>query len=535
MYKLLILGGGSIFMKMKKIVALLLALTLVLTMFAGCGQKSEDTGKTTETTKTETSSSSNNNQPTAKTLVYGLSGDVDNFDPYSNQTLDFIKTLGFNCYESLLHIDEDMKYEMDLAESYEHPDDLTYIFKLRKGVKFHNGNTMTAEDVKFSIEHATDPNVGSWLGAYFTQVKSIEAVDENTVKISLSEVAPAFLDGLCMLKIINKGTEGSLKQKPIGTGAFKFISWAPNDNITLEKFADYWDADKVKIDKLIIKPIPDQTVAMTNLEAGTINLYEDLTIANAIAAESKNNIKVLTSKSSNSTALFEVGLHNVPAFSDPKVMAALCHALDKETINKEVYNNMAKVIWSPFPSGAKYYADLEGNTFDLEKAKALLSETKYKDGFEFKLTIMSGDTMGEQIAVIWQAALAQIGVTLKINIVEFSVWLDEYLGRTYEMIHNQYPMAGTDPSTYCNQILFPLLSYQAANIPGLGDLINQGKTESDDAKRAEIYKKIQELIVEYKPVISIVEAPLVYGATNNLNGVEINPVGHTFLKNATLD
>ncbi|HHW32287.1 MAG TPA: ABC transporter substrate-binding protein [Clostridiaceae bacterium] len=521
-------------MRMKKIVALFLALTLVLTLFAGCGQKSENTGKTTDTQKSDTSSSTSSKSE-EKTLVYGLAGDIDDFDPFSNQTLRFIKTLGYNCYESLLHINENMQYEMDLAESYEHPDDLTYIFKLRKGVKFHNGNTMTAEDVKFSIERAIDPNVGSWLGAYFTQVKSVEIVDENTVKINLSEVSPAFLDGVCMLKIINKGTEGALKQKPIGTGPFKFISWAPNDNITLEKFADYWDASKVKIEKLILKPIPDQTVAMTNLEAGSINLYEDLSIANAIAAGAKDNIKVLTSKTSNSTALFEVGLHNVPAFSDPKVMAAICHALDKETINKEVYNNMAKVIWSPFPSGAKYFVNLEGNTFDLEKAKALLNETQYKDGFEFKLTVMAGDTMGEQIAVIWQAALAQIGVNLKINIVEFSVWLEEYLDRSYDMILNQYPMAGTDPSTYCNQIIYPLLSYQAANIPGLGDFINQGKTESNDAKRAEIYKKIQELIFEYKPVISIVEAPLVYGATVNLKGVEINPVGHTFLKNATLE
>lgn len=520
---------------MRKIVSLLLALALVLALFAGCGQKSEDTSKTSDSQKTDSSSTSDGSKVTEKTLVYGMAGDIDDFDPFSNQTLRFIKTLGYNCYESLLHIDEDMNYEMDLAESYEHPDDYTYIFKLRKGVKFHNGNTMTAEDVKFSIERAKDPNVGSWLGAYFTQVESVDIVDEYTVKINLSEVSPAFLDGLCMLKIINKGTESTLKQKPVGTGPFKFISWSPNDNITLEKFDDYWDAGKVKIDKLILKPIPDQTVAMTNLEAGSIHIYEDLSIANAIAAETKENIKVLTSKTSNSTALFEVGLHNVPAFKVPKVMAALCHALDKETINREVYNNMAKVIWSPFPSGAKYYVNLKGNPFDLEKAKALLSETDYKDGFEFTLTVLSGDTMGEQIAVIWQAALAQIGVNMKINIVEFSVWLEEYLDRSYDMILNQYPMAGTDPSTYCNQIIYPLLSYQAAHIPELAELIEQGKTTSDEAKRAEIYKRIQEIIVEYKPVISIVEAPLVYGAVKNLNGVEINPVGHTFLKNATLD
>jgi peptide/nickel transport system substrate-binding protein len=519
-------------MDKKKIVALLLALTMVVTLFAGCGGSSK-TSSSPDTTSSPSSSSDSKTKE--KTLVYGLEGDIDNFDPFSNQTLRFIKTLGYNCYESLFHIDEDMNYEMDLAESYEKVDDLNYVFKLRKGVKFHNGKTMTAEDVKFSFEHAMDPNVASWLGTYFTQIKSIDIVDENTIKINLSQVTPAFIDGVCMLKIINKGTENSLKQKAIGTGPFKFVSWAPNDNVTLEKFSDYWDASKVKIDKLVIKPIPDQTVAMTNLDAGSLNLYENLTIANVIAAESKKNIQILTSKSSNSTALFEVGRHNVPAFDDPKVMAALCYALDKETINKEVYNNMAKVIWSPFPSGAKYYVDLEGNPYDLEKAKALLKETKFADGFEFKLTVVTGDTMGEQIATIWQAALAQIGVTLKINIVDASVWLDEYLGRTYDMIHNQYPMAGTDPSTYCNQILSQLYPYQAANIPDFENLINKGKNESDDSKRAEIYKKIQELVVEYKPVISIVEAPLIYGATANLKGVQINPVGHTFLKNATLE
>ncbi len=527
----------------KKLISILLVVFFCVMVFAGCQSSPPAETASAAASAQETKEAApapageeQTNAPAASsssdTLVYALSNDVDDFDPFTNQTLTFIKTIGYNCYESLLHIGEDMSYVPDLAVSWENPDEKTYIFKLREGVKFHNGNPMTAEDVRFSFEYAMDEANASWLGAFFKVVEKVEAVDETTVKFTLNSVSNTFLDDVAMVKIINKGTEGALKQTPIGTGAFKFVKWEPNSNITFEKFADYWDADVVKLNTLILKPIPDKKIQLTNLASGDVNLVEDLPMSEIESIEGNDALNVIQSKSSNSTVLFEIGRHNKKEFSNPKVMEALFHAFNKDVINTSVYKGLGKVIWSPYPSGAKYYKDIAGNAYDLELAKSMLDEAGVSN-LEFDLYIATGFIEWEKLAVLYQADLQKIGVKMNIKKVEFSEWLDAYLGRTYDMIINQYPMAGTDPAVYNSIILTQLADYQLKDQPEILALIDEGAKESDDAKRKEIYEKIQDLVFEIKPVASIVEAPILYGATSGLEGIVINPVGHTFLKEAS--
>lgn len=512
-------------MKSKRLLAMILVMTLALSLcLAGCNKPTEPAGGEDDKPPVDT--------PISKDiLTYSIASDIDNFDPYTNQTTTFIKTFGYNCYEPLLHIGVDMEYVPDLAESWEHPDDLTYIFKLRPNVKFHNGNVMTGEDVKFSIEHAQDKAVGSWLGAFFSGVESVTA-DGLTVTIKLKQISNTFLDDISMLRIVNKGTEGNLKQQPIGTGAFKFEKWIPNDSVTLVKFSDYWDAANVKLSKVVLKPIPDKKIQLTNLASGDVDIVEELPASEIESIEKNKDLKLIKAKSSNNIIHIEVGRHNFKPFANPKVMAAMGHALDKATINKTVYKGLADVIWSPYPSGAKYYKNMEGNPYDLNKAKALLAEAGYADGFEFDLYIATGFTEWEKIAIIYQASLAQIGVKMNIKKVEFTEWLDAYLNRTYAMIINQYPMAGTDPATYNNIIMAGLTKYQTSDLAELNQLIEEGKNEGDDAKRSEIYGKIQDVIVEYKPVMSVVTAPVLYATNAHLHNFFSNPVGHTFFKTA---
>ena len=493
----------------------LLLLTMVLTagLFLGC-------------------LSGNAGASSQSTLTYALSGDIDNFDPYTNQSLTFIKSIGYNCYESLLHIGADMEYVFDLAESVEHPDDMTYIFKLRSGVKFHDGSDMTAEDVKFSFERTQDKDLGAWQGVFFTCVDSIDIVDANTVQFNLGTFSNTFLDNCVMVKIIKQGTENGLKQAPIGTGPFKFVKWSPNDNISLEKFADYWDAHNVKLEKLIFKPIPDKSIQLANLSSGAVNLVEDLPLAEIDRINSDPGLQLLQPKTSTATVLFEVGRHNFAPFADPRVMEVMAMAFDKETINKSVYKGLANVIWSQYPSGFKFYKDIKGPGFDLEAAKAKLAETPYADGFEFTVWLLAGYTEWENLSVIYQADLAKIGIKMNIRIGELSEWLDHYLNRTYEMICNGGPMAGTDPAVYDGIILSQLYPYQMADLTELQDLLNSARMEADQEKRAEMYGQIQDLVYEYKPVMSIVETPVLCGASANLKGVVVNPVAHTFLKEA---
>lgn len=506
-----------------KLFAVVLAIIMAFSL-AGCAPNES----------TPTSPGGEQTTTPSDTLTIALNGDIDEFNPFTNQTLYFINTMGYNMYESLLHLDENLKPVGDLATSWEQPDPQTYIFHLREGVKFHNGETMTAEDVKFSFEYTQDETVASWLATYFADISSIEIVDESTIKISLSKVNNAFLDSCAMLKIVKKGTEADLKQKPIGTGAFKFVSWTPNDRIVLEKFDDYWDADKVKLEKIELRVLPDKSIQIANLQSNTIQFMDQVPVVNVDTIKSNSTLQLIQTEGSTSTSLFEVGRHNCEPFSDPTVMAAMGYALDKETINEVVYNNYGTVGWSPYPTSTKYYKEEEGNPYNIEKAKELLATTKWADGFEFDLCIDSAYPDWEKIAVIYQADLEKIGIKMNIKKAEFSEWLETYLNRTYDMILNQYPMVGSDPATYNGIILAQLVDYQTKDLPELNELITQGASETDEAKRAEIYGKIQDIVVEYKPVINIIEDPRLYAAAANLKGVEINPAGHIFLKNATL-
>ena len=312
------------------------------------------------------------------------------------------------------------------------------------------------------------------------------------------------------------------------------MSWTPNDKIVLEKFDDYWEADKVSIKKVEIKPLPEKSIQIANLQSGTIQLMDTVPTTDIDTIEGNANLKLVQTKSSTSTTLFEVGRHNCEPFSDPVVMQAMGYALDKKTINEAVYKNYGKTGWSPYPSGAKYYKEIEGQPFDLDKAKELLATTKWADGFDFDVYIDVGVPEWERIVVIYQADLAKIGINMNIKRVAFSEWLDTYLNRTYDMIVNQYPMAGSDPATYNSIILAQLVDYQTKDLTELNELVDAGAAETDDAKRKEIYEKIQEIVVEYKPVINIVEDPRLYAMSANLTGVVINPVGHMIYKNAKL-
>ncbi|NLV48311.1 MAG: ABC transporter substrate-binding protein [Clostridiaceae bacterium] len=497
--------------KLTKLLSVLLVLTLLTFTVAGCQQEEEE--------KTS--------------LTIAINGDIDNFDPFTQQLNLYIRLIANNCMEPLFYLNGDMEYEMALATEYEQIDELNYTFKLREGVKFHNGEAFTADDVKYTIEYAMDEANASYRATYFSTVESIECPDDYTVNIKLTDPTPAFLDAIAAQVIVCKSVDAAtFETKPIGTGAFKFVSWTPNDNITFEKYADYWDVAKVKVDQLILKPFADQSVSMTNLEAGSIDMIYELQPVNTATVSGKDNQKIIQPATSNSMTVYEIGRHNFEPFSDPDVLNAMFMAFDKETIAQEVYYGNAKAAKSVFPEGAKFYKAVDDITFDPAAAASLLAGTDYADGFEFDLLILSGDTANEQIATIWQAELAKLNIKMNLKVSELSVWLDAYLGRTYDLIANAYSMVGSDPATCCAQIIAPLLDHQAADIPDLGTLIETGKGSADEAVRNDAYSKIQDLLIQYKPVyFTMVTNPL-FAAKENLNGIEVNGMGHLILKAA---
>ena len=360
------------------------------------------------------------------------------------------------------------------------------------------------------------------------------ATDAHTLEIELSAPQAGFIDNLAYTAIVSKSTtQDDLTTTPVGTGAFKFVSWTPNDNITFEKYDGYWEADKVNLEKLIFKVIPDTTVALTNLKSESVQFLGSVDVETANSISKEDKLVLIESETASTVYEVEIGRHNNEALADKEVLRAMFLALDRETVANNVFAGKASASKSPFPSVSKYYAEVDTEGYDIEKAKEVLSKTKFADGFEFEVYVLNGDAASQQTMVIWQDALKKLGITMKINTCEVSVWLDAYLNRSYDMIANYYSMVGTDPSTYCSVIMTALSDYQTKDLPELNQLINDSANGTDETVRKENYRKVQEMITEYRPVVSYVECSNLNGITDDLQGVVVNAMGHAFFKYAS--
>lgn len=507
---------------MKKILTLILALTMCVSLLTACGgsDSAPEGGNAVSTTDTST-------------LTCGINQDIDNFNPFTNQQIPFVNVVNFNCYECLFHYNENMELEMDLATGYEMTDEVTYVINLREGVKFHNGEDFTADDVIYTIESIKDENNGAWRNSQYANVDTMTAVDAHTLEIKLATPQASFIDNLAYTAIVSKSTTPEeLTRNPIGTGAYKFISWTPNDSIKFEKFEEYWDAEAVSCESLVLKVIPDTTVALTNLQSGEIQFMGGIDVESANTVSNTEGLKLLQSKYANTIYEVEIGRHNNPALADPEVVRALFLALNRDVVAESVFGGMATASKSPFPSAAKYYKEADTEGYNLELAKEVLAGTAYADGFEFTVHVLTSDTLSQQTMVVWQADLKELGVTMNIDICEVSVWLDAYLSRSYDMIANYYSMVGTDPATYCSVIMSALADYQTADLPELNEAIQNGAMGTDDAARTALYETVQDMIVKYRPVATYAECPNLDGAAANVSGIMVNGMGHTLLKNA---
>ncbi|MBQ5841421.1 MAG: ABC transporter substrate-binding protein [Clostridia bacterium] len=495
---------------MKKFLALFLSVLLCVGGLAGCG------GQQTNV------------------LTIGIEQDIDNFDPFTNQQNPFVRIINFNCYETLFHYDADMKLVMDLATSYEKVDDTTYTFKLRTGVTFHNGEPFTAEDVKYTINTIKDEATGAWRNSQYANVAEMTTPDTHTLTVKLAAPQAGFIDNLAYTAIVSKSTTpAQLTTTPVGTGPYKFVNWTPNDSIKFVKNDNYWEADKVNMKELVLKVIPDPTVSVTSLQSNTVQFLGSMDIESANTVAKTDGLTLLESNYASTVYELEIGRHKNKALADPEVVRAMFLAMDRKTIADVVFSGKASAAKSPFPSAAKYYEAVDTEGYDVEKAKQVLAATAYKDGFKFKVQVLSSDSASQQALIIWQSDLKKLGIDMQIDICELSVWLDAYLKRDYDMIANYYSMVGTDPSTYCSVIMTALADYQTKDLPELNKLILDSANGSDETVRKANYKKIQEEIVKYRPVISYVECTNLNGLANNLSGVTVNAMGHAFLKYAS--
>jgi peptide/nickel transport system substrate-binding protein len=462
-------------------------------------------------------------------MTIAAAGDIDTGDPHISQLLIYNNVVRLNVFNSLVRYGPTMDYQPDLAEKWETPDDKTYIFHMRKGVKYHNGQIVEAKHVEFSLKRIGDKK--TVFSSRVANVDTYDVVDAATIKITLKQPQADFIDGLTWLSIAAPEAEATLDKKPIGSGPFKFTEWVPNDHITLQRNPDYWEPNIPRVEKLTFKIIPEAQVAVTNLQAGTLDGMLDIPTAQAVFFKGSKEVKAIIQPTS-SIHIFELmGKNSDPIRTEPKVRQALAYCLDKKAIQKTVFSGEGRPKWSWIPQDSWAYKNEDGYPFDTDKAKALLKEAGLEQGFEFSVIIPSGYPDGEKAATIWQAGLAKAGVKLNLKVQELSVWLDNYINHTYDVTWNVFP-GFADPNYFVALGLKPHLKDQWQNAEA-DQLADQANAVLDQAKRKDLYAKLQDVFVADLPVLVIQEAPQSSLTRPTVSGWFINTIGQVIVRGAS--
>lgn len=425
-------------------------------------------------------------------VTVGMQLEPPHLDPTSAAAGAIDSVLYSNVFEGLTRFMGDGSVVPGLAKSWDiSADGKTYTFHLQDGVMFHDGSAMDAEDVKFSLDRARAEDSTNAQKALFAGISDVMVVDPLTVKVSLSEPNGNFLFNMAWgdAVIVAPESIGDIKTNPVGTGAFKFAGWVQGDRIDLEKNASYWGTPAV-LDKASFKFISDPTAAFAAMMAGDIDAFSGFPAPeNLPQFEADPRFQVLVGSTEGETILSTN--NKQPPFDNPKVRAALAHAIDRQAIVDGAMFGYGTPIGTHFAPHNPAYVDLTAQSaYDPDKAKALLAEAGFPDGFETTLHLPPPSYArrgGEIIA----AQLAQVGIKAEITNVEWAQWLETvFRGKNFGLtiVSHTEPM---DIGIYAR----PEYYFQYDN-KAFQDLMTELNSATDPAKRTEMLQTAQRIIAD---------------------------------------
>ncbi len=442
-------------------------------------------------------------------------------------------------YSTLMALDPDAKPYPELAESYEiSPDGLQYTFKLRQGVKFHNGDDFTAEDVKFTFDRLRAPNSGYSYGAQVQDIKSVDVVDPHTVRFTLNKCVGPFLiyvafpgSSIVPKKLVESGHD--LNAKPIGTGPFKFVSYEPRSAIKFERNENYFEQGKPYFDAMEYRIISDITALTTGLMSGVVNFSNEIPPKDFASIKANPDLAALTLERSRYNWLLPNNSRK--PFDNPKVRQAISYAIDRQALVGGAFFGLATpILGGVIPQWNWAFApDLQPVPPNgaPEKAKALLAEAGYPNGFETTMTIASSFPNLMAIVPIIQQNLAKVGVSAKIGTMEIPRYWDEVWSTSNFDITTMYwlsPLADPDDFVSNNYHSGMAINVQKYSSAEMDKLLEDAKTASTQEQRKELYRKMQELSFRDMPIVPLVNGWLLIGHTKKLQNYR--PMRTGFLK-----
>jgi peptide/nickel transport system substrate-binding protein len=482
-------------------------------------------------------------KPDPDTLVMIIENSPTNLDPRvgldaQSERIDEL------LFDDLCTRDDHLNIQPGLAERWDIPDPVTYVFHLHQGVKFHDGRALTSRDVKWTFDSLLQGRIRSTKAAAYRAVDRIDAPDDSTVVFHLKEPFATFLwnvsDGA--IGIVPYGSGDDISQNPIGSGPFRFVSAEPDKEVVMERNDGYW-GEKAHLRRVRFAVIPDATTRALELRKGSADIaVTSLTGDTVLALEHESNLEILRAPG---TVLAYVAFNTRdPILRDARVRQALAYAIDRTPMIHYLMRDFARPAYSLLPPESwAYNGDVPHYDYNPDRARQLLEQAGYPavNGVRFHLTLKtSTDENPRLVAAVLQQQLRDVGIALDIRTFEFATFFSDITRGAYQLHTLRWVGGNEDPDIFEYVFHSAKFSPHGANRtyyanPRVDALIDQARGELDQNVRKQIYAEIQRIVADDLPYINLWYLENVMVHTRRVRNLTLNPPGnYDFLKTAEL-
>lgn len=470
----------------------------------------------------------------AQTLTVAQGADVTSLDPHGQNDQPSSRVRR-HIYETLVVQNERLELVPGLAESWRQVNPTTFEFTLREGVRFHNGDLLTANDVKFSFERVLDPATRAAGRFLVAMIARVEVVNPRTVRVVtqypfvpiLAHLAHPVASILNQRAIAAAGADYGSRVS-VGTGPFRLVRWEAGSQVILERNNEWWGG-RAGVERLVFRAIPEGTVRAIELETGGIDIAYGLEPVDRQRLAGRRDLQLVVAET---LSTHYIGFNaRKPPFNDVRVRQAINHAVNVDAIVEVVWAGQAVRARAPIPPRAfAAHPGLEPYAFNPERARALLRAAGVPQGF--RTTIWTNENpLRIQVAEIVQANLRQVGILVEIRVLEWAT----YLSRTAAGEHDMFILGWvtvTADADYGLHALFHSVNFGNAgnrtfwSDPRVDQLLDRGRIATDPEVRRRIYFEAQEIIHREAPWIFLVYPQEVFGLRANIENFVAHPAGH---------
>ena len=464
----------------------------------------------------------------AQVLEIGADAGPTGLDPHLITAFPSFMVVNGNIYEGLTAVDKDLKTVPGLAESWTvSSDGKTYSFKLRSGVKFHDGSAMEAEDVVSSIKRVQSKDIASPLASRLSAIESANAIDAQTVELKLKEPFFALLSSLALIAIVPSAMEANkdaLQKTPVGTGPFKFQEWQPNGFILLTKNEAYWEKGLPKLSGLKFNIVPESATRQVGLSNGQYALLPNIDAATALQLKGKPNVKIAETMD---LAYTLIGMNvSKPPFDNPKVREAVNYAINRQEIVEAALFG-AGVPGGPLSPALKSWAldvkQFACYTHDPAKAQALLKEAGVSTPVAVSMKVLPRQDI-KDIAQVVQEQLNKAGFKVELVNQEQGQFIQDWRNSNFDMFAS-LNAGQPDPDEYFYRTFRTggstnVFKYSDPEVDGL---LDQARTLQDQAARKAAYDKVQQKLACSGPAAHLTYGTLFSAMNSKLQGYEVMP------------